>query len=182
MTESWKVADDALRRLTEKSKRVRLLEKEAIVLNSLLGKIEKECGAAVSGFGGRLREVMTLEVRVRKLQEELDFIERRDSANCSPKEFFCIVAGALSDNTKVFTKLPCDTVSLDSPTRLNVNEILVEISKRFKNAFECKACSLQQGFLYAVRAVSECTQGSFAGAPGAAGKYLEVIIGCATRT
>lgn len=70
--ESENAANDALSRLSEMSKRVRLLEGKVLGLKSRLSKIGKARYVAVSGSDGPLREIQAFEARTRMLCNKLD--------------------------------------------------------------------------------------------------------------
>lgn len=82
---STKSADNALRRLTKPSKRVKLLGEEAQILESQHSKTVKARVLAVADLDGRLIKVRTRETRERMLYDRLDLLKRHESTNCNTK-------------------------------------------------------------------------------------------------
>lgn len=110
VAETEKAADGVLRRLSKVSKRVRLLEGEALVLKSRIRIPEKALDVAVPNFDGWMREVRPPEVRVRMLCDELGSLKRRESMICNLEANTCKVAEAQGDTVNLITGLHWNTV------------------------------------------------------------------------
>lgn len=180
LARSKKATDDVLRWSTMTPKRTSLLEDEAAVLTSQLSKTKKAHDGAASGSVDRSREVRTLEARMRMPCDELALLKCRESANCDLEVIACELVDGQDDITKLATGLQQSNVSSFNSIRRNVNNALVAVSKRLKEAFRLEARDLQQGVLEAVRATARSTWDPFAGAPGAVNKSLGLIIGRAS--
>lgn len=136
-------------------KRLRLLERDALVMMSPLRVVAKACDAAVSGSSGQLREVSAFEARVRMLCDELDSIKRRDSKNCNPEVFTREVADDKANIFGLATRLYRSAVRSYNSIYRKVGGDIFDVRERLKEAFDCKALSLQQSVSDAVCAAAE---------------------------
>lgn len=82
---SERATDDALRRFTERSKRLGMLGGKVFLLKSQLNQIEKARKATVSDLDDWWREVRAFEAHMRVLCFELVLLKRRESTNCDPE-------------------------------------------------------------------------------------------------
>lgn len=94
----------------------------------------------------------------------------------------CNVADGQGEITNWVMRLLWSTVSSYNSIRRSTDVVLVEVSKRLKEAFDRRVRGLQHGIRDAVRAAAETTRGLFAGAPGTVHENLEIKLGRATGT
>lgn len=130
MTRSTKIAEDAQQQLTDSSRRVESLEKEAQGLKPQLREMIKARISAFAKSNNRQRKLKALKERVHLLGDELDSLKRRESTNRDLEVTTRKVADAQSDITIKVAGLHRDFVSLYKSTCRGVDVALVEISRR----------------------------------------------------
>lgn len=100
---------------------------------------------------------MALEARERLPGDELNSLERRQSANCDMAVMTCKAADAQCDITNSMTSLHRDIVSSSYSLRRGFGGALVEVGRRLKKIFNCEARSLQRSVCDAVRVAAKET-------------------------